>query len=112
MRGARFLCVALLAGVAAFSASTTLRADPPVVYAYEEPGQPVISTRYADGVTEVLQTHVVTKPICGSNMHGISPAQFKQMAKDAFLNAAALPVTPIGDDLPTPHAGLTLNITV
>lgn len=114
MRGARFLCMALLAGVAAFSASTILRADPPAVpvYAYVEDGQPVIATRYVDGVNETLPTHVMTKPICGSNMHGITPAQFKQTAKNAYLTAAAMPYTSIGDDLPTPHAGLTLNMTV
>lgn len=112
MRGARFLSVALLAGLATYSAPPVLQADPPDVYAFEEPGAPVTSTRYLDGVTEQLNTRVITRPMCASNLQGVTPAQFKQRVKAAYLNAASMPVETIGDDLPTPHAGMTLNMTV
>ncbi len=112
MRGARFWCVALLAGVVGFSASAKLQADPPDAYVFEEPGTPVSSTRYADGVTETLNSTVVTRPMCASNMQSMTPAQFKQKVKTAWIDAAMMPITTIGDDLPNPHAGMTLNMTV
>jgi len=112
MQGARFLCVALLAGLVTFSATPTIHADPPDAYAFEEAGAPITSTRYADGVTVQVPTRVVTRPMCASNLQGVTPAQFKQRVKAAMLDAQLMPFTAIGDDLPTPHAGMTLNMTV
>jgi len=114
MRGARFLCVAVLAGVWADFAPI-VRADPPpadVSLAFEEPNEPVVSTRYSDGAVEVLQGTTLTRPMCASNTQGMTKAQFKQLVNNAKLEAATLLQMPIGEDGPTPHAGFVLNMTV
>lgn len=113
MRGARFLCVAVLVGVWA-DVAPIVKADPPAAdsLAFEEPSAPVEATRYHDGVTETLQSRRITRPMCASNTQGMTKPQFKQMVTNARLEAASLIPETIGDDLPTPHAGMTLNMTV
>jgi len=116
MQGVRFTKFSVPAFAMAVLVASTLQANPPgsEYLGYEEEGEPVISTRYADGVTEVLRTTVITRPTCTGNTQPMTREQFKQMSRAAKAQAANMQYMPVGgdDDGPVAHAGFTFVMNV
>lgn len=88
-------------------AGTAALAAPPV---YIEPGPPVAAVRYRDGQPELLQTHTVWRPFCGSDTTNLTVAELKTIAERANAAAAAFPPPAMRLGGP-PKFDLIFNIT-